>query len=117
MFITSRNIIKGQIVLLFVGYIVPFLWQLFYSNSHATQWKCLWICLLTSIGFFLLEVNQMHQQGVSTYFASFWNIIDTSMFIIFCVYFIEAHKLSSRNGHTVNYTIPGLASNNNATEL
>jgi len=116
MFSTSRNIIHVQILVLFMGYIFPFLWQLFYSNSNATQWRCLWICLFTSIGFFLLEVNQMHQLGVS-YFSSFWNIIDFCMFITFCMYFIKAHLLSIRNGNTVNYTIPGLATDNNATEL
>ena len=82
---------------MFFGYIFPFIFQLFYSDSHKDTWICLSVCLSSSLFFMSLEINQMHSKGLAVYFTSFWNYVDLANFIMFCVYFGLTYKVDSEN--------------------
>ena len=78
-------VVRVQIWLLTVGFIVPFVVQLFYTESHSMRFDCNCVCLVTSVFFFILELNQMREKGKK--YVDLWNSVDIAVFIAFIFYF------------------------------
>ena len=85
LFNVSMYVVRVQIWLLTFGFIVPFVWQLFYTESHSTRFKCSCLCLAISVFFFILELNQMREKGKK--YVDLWNFVDIAVFIAFICYF------------------------------
>ena len=85
MFNVSRYIVTFQLWLLLLCFIVPFIWQLFYTTNHTIRFSCCLVCLVTTVFFFVLELNQMREKGWS--YWDLWNFVDISVFISFIWYF------------------------------
>lgn len=80
-----------------LGFLLPYLLQLFWLESTLQQRVALVICFVTQVFFYLIELKQMNYSGIYDYFSEFWNKIDTMLFILYTTYFVV--RWSHTNDH------------------
>lgn len=71
---------------LFVLYMVTFILPIVIQGIIQNQWvtKTCYVISLSSLTiFFVIELCQMRQLGMAEYLYDFWNIIDSSQFLVF----------------------------------
>ena len=88
LFVTTQKIIKVQFFIFIFGYMAPFILQLFYAESNGAVIALNTLCLITQIFFIFIEGLQMRNSGWK-YFKVMWNIIDLSLFLVYCIYYIN----------------------------
>lgn len=79
-------VMKAQVVLFFVFFLIPFIFQIFYTTEPKWVKVCIWSCLLSQIVFAVIEFLQIRKLGWSRYLSSVTNIIDVSLIVLFLVY-------------------------------
>lgn len=68
-YLKRKFVIEAELVLFTIGYIIPFLLQLFYlkDNQRIIQ-ACLVLCVFTQSVFLMIEIQQMIDLGLCDYF-------------------------------------------------
>ena len=80
-FVRTREFLKFIMLFYVVGFLIPFILSL--SVTFAFFLNILYnICLFTQVWFIIFECMQIKEQKLG-YFMDFWNILDSSQFLLF----------------------------------
>jgi hypothetical protein len=85
-FVRTKAFLERMLGFYLVGFLLPFVVSL--STSSILLLNVAYtLCLFTQIFFFLFELIQLKEQRLE-YFQDFWNLIDTSQFVLFVLLYV-----------------------------
>ena len=87
-FIKTKTYFNVAFAIFAIGFILPFLLQLFLFKFGSGMIICNSVCLLTIAFSFGVGVAQHKANGLKAYFKDFSNKVESSMLIIYCIYFV-----------------------------
>ena len=77
----TKTIIFKQLLLYTIGFVVPFLTQLFAHDPLVVR-TCVVLCIATQTIFLAIECLQIHVDGFAEYISDISNKTDLSMFVV-----------------------------------
>ena len=85
-FVRTKQFLELMLKFYVFGFMLPFIVSLSTENIVFLN-VAYTVCFFTQIFFFLFELIQLKEQRLS-YFQDFWNLIDTSQFVIFVILYV-----------------------------
>lgn len=85
-FVRTKAFLELMLQFYVGGFMLPFLISISTDNLVILN-VAYTLCFFTQIFFFLFELIQLKEQRLD-YFKDFWNLIDTSQFVIFVLLYV-----------------------------
>ena len=85
-FVRTKAFLELMLLFYVGGFMLPFVISISTDNLVILN-VAYTLCFFTQIFFFLFELIQLKEQRLD-YFKDFWNLIDTSQFVIFVLLYV-----------------------------
>lgn len=80
--------VKAQFIIFALGFLFPFILQLFWVRSAGGVIFLNLICAITQFLLVLIELLQIKGSSCKVYLNNIWNIVDLILVALFTVYFL-----------------------------
>ena len=87
-----------KFLLYFIGFFIPFVYQILYARESAEIYLLNSICFLTQLYFCILAVYQ-YKPAKECGLLTKWNVADISQFVLFLGYFVA--RVSTKNTEVI----------------